>query len=89
MLLNSSCTLDLLGEVFKSIDSQGWPHGLMVKFRVLHLGGLGSVSGHGPTLLVGCHALAVTHMQNRGRLAQMLAQGESSSSKKSKIVNRC
>ena len=44
--------------------------------------GLGSVPGCGPTPLAGGHAVAVTHIQNRGRLAQMLAQDKSSSSKK-------
>ena len=33
---------------------------------------------HGPTLLVS-HAVAVTHMQNRGKLAHMLTQGKYSS----------
>ena len=45
--------------------------------------------GHGPTPLVSSHAVAVTHIQNGGRLAQMLAQGDSSSSKKRKISNSC
>ena len=38
----------------------------------------------GPTLLVS-HAYEATHIQNRGRLAQILAQGKSSSLKKKKI----
>ena len=49
---------------------------------MLHFGGLGLVPGLGPTPLVGGHALAATHIQNRGRPAQMLAQGESSSAQK-------
>ena len=32
---------------------------------------------------------SVPHAKNRGRLAHMLAQGQSSSSKKKKIGNRC
>ena len=40
---------------------------------------MGSAPRHRTTLLVGGHTIAVTHIQNRGRLAQMLAQGESSS----------
>ena len=63
-------------------DMTGQPSGLVVKFGVLCFNSPGSVPGHGPTPLVGGHAVAVTHIQNRGRLAQMLAQGESSSSKK-------
>ena len=35
------------------------------------------------------HAVAASHIQNRGRLAQMLAQGQSSSSKKRKIGTEC
>ena len=48
----------------------------------LHFGGLGSVPGHRPTPLLSGHAVMATHIQNRGRLAQMLAQGKSSSAKK-------
>ena len=66
---------------------QGWPHGLLVKFGTLHFGGPGSVPGRGPKPLFSGHAEAVTHMHtgipgNAGRPAQMLAQGESSSSEK-------
>ena len=43
--------------------------------------GLGSVPGHGPTPLGDGRAVVATHIQNRGRLAQMLVQGESSSAK--------
>ena len=48
---------------------------------MLYFGGLGLVPGHRATPLIGSHAVAVTHIQNRGRLAQMLAQGKSSSGK--------
>ena len=65
---------------------EGWPHGLVVKFGMLCFGGLGSVPRYGPTLLIGSHAMATTHIQNRGRLAQMLAQGKSSSGKKKKSI---
>ena len=68
---------------------RGQLHGLVVKFGALYFGGLGSVPRHGPTPLLGSHAVAATHIQNRGRLAQMLAQGKSSSNKKRKIGNRC
>ena len=37
-----------------------------------------------PTPPIGGHAVAVAHIQNRGRLEQMLAQGQSSSAKKPK-----
>ena len=68
---------------------RGQLHGLVLKFGVLFFGTLGLVPRHGPILLVAGHAEAVTHIQSRGRLAQMLAQGESLSSKKRKIGNRC
>ena len=53
----------------------------MVKFGALHFGSPGFVPGHGPTPLIG----VATHTQNRARLAQMFAQGNSFSSKKRKI----
>ena len=60
----------------------GQPPGLVVKFGVLHFSGPDLVPRHRPTPLMGGHAVVVTHKQNRGRLAQMLAQGQSSSAKK-------
>ena len=66
----------------------GQPCDLVVKFGTLRSSGLGSVSGHRPAPLCG-HAVVATHIQNGGRLAQMLAQGQSSSSRKRKIGNRC
>ena len=42
--------------------SWGGPHGLVVKFSVLHFGGLGSLPRHGPTSFVGGHELVVTHL---------------------------
>ena len=54
----------------------------MVKFGTLCFSGLGNwFPGVGSTPLVGGCAVAATHKQNRGSLAQMLAQGESSSAK--------
>ena len=46
---------------------------------MLHFGGPGLLPGHRPTPLASGHAVEATHGQNRGRLAQILAQGESSS----------
>ena len=63
-------------------QSRGRPHGLQVKFGMLHFGVPGSVPRLGLTPLISGDAVVVTHTQKRGRLAQMLAQGESSSSKK-------
>ena len=65
------------------------PSGLVVKFGRLHFSCLDSVTGRRPTPLLSSQAVTATHIQNRERLAQMLAQGESSSSKKRKIGNRC
>ena len=69
--------MGLIFQMLKTIR-KGQPRSLVVKFGVLHFGILGSVPKRGPTPLVGGHAVAATHIQNRGRLAQMLAQGESS-----------
>ena len=66
----------------------GQPLGLVVKFSILYFSGLGSVPGRGPATLVGSHAEAAAHVQNRGRLAQMLAQGESSLAKKTKQTKK-
>ena len=54
----------------------------MVKLGTLCFGSPGSVPGRRPTPLVGSHAMAATHIQNRGRVTQMLAQAKSSSGKK-------
>ena len=59
----------------------------MVNFGALCLGSMGSILVHEPTPLIGGHAVVMTHMQNRGRLTQMLAQGESSSAKQTKKNN--
>ena len=64
---------------------RSWPHGLEVKFGALCFGGLGSVPACRLTPLVGGHAVVATHIRDRGRLAQMLAQGESSLVKKKEI----
>ena len=56
---------------------------------VLHFGGAGSDPGQGPTPLIGGHAVVATHIQSRGKPAQILRQGESSSSKKRKTGIRC
>ena len=50
----------------------------MVKFRELHFSGPGSVPEGEPTPLISGHSVVATHIQNRGSLAQKLAQGESS-----------
>ena len=68
-----------LNIIFKKGYHWGWPHGLVVKFSMLHFGGLGLVPGHGPTPLVSGHAVAATHIQNKGKMTQKVAQGKSSS----------
>ena len=50
---------------------RGQPCGLVVKFGLLHFGGLSSVLGRGPIPLVSSHAVAATHIQNGGRLAHV------------------
>ena len=62
--------------------------GLVVKFSMLCFGGLGSFSpGADLDHSLVSHAVVVTHIKNRGRLAQMLAQGKSSSGKQKIVTN--
>ena len=70
---------------FKTFHSRAQPHDLEVRFSMLHFSSPGSLLGHKPISLVSSHAMTATHIKNRGRLAQMLGEGESSSSKKRKI----
>ena len=72
-------------DVFKRTSILGPARGLVVKFHARPFGSPGSVPGCGPLPLVGGHVVAVTHIQNRGRQTQMLAQGESSSAKYKQI----
>ena len=61
---------------FKNIikkDNGGQPHGIAAEFGILSFGSLGSVPWHEPTSPLSGHAVAATHIQNRVRLAQMLA----------------
>ena len=60
----------------------GQPCARVDKFSLLCFGGPGLVPGCGPVPLFGGHVAEMTHIQNRGRLAWMLAQGKSSSAKK-------
>ena len=64
----------------------GRPHGLVVKFSTLCFSTPGSVPRSGHTPLFSGHAVAATHIQNRGRLAQMLAQGKYSATKKRRLA---
>ena len=71
--------------------SQGlaqWFGGQVCMLHFSSPGFTGSNPGCGHAYCSSSHAVVVSHMQNRGRFAQMLAQWQSSSSKK-KIVNRC
>ena len=71
----------------------GQPCGIVVKFGAPHFGGLGSrprFTGldpwHRPTPLVS-HAVAATHIQNRGRLATDVSSGDYFSAKKTKTLS--
>ena len=58
----------------------GWPHGVVVKFACpvsVTQGLLVQILGVG-LCTASCHAVVVTHIRSRGRLAQILAQGQSS-----------
>ena len=73
------------------IHPRGRPGGVAVKFTHSTSAAQGSrvrIPGV-PTHCSSSHAVVALHIQNGGRLAQMLAQGQSSSSKKRKIGNRC
>ena len=63
---------------------RGWPSGIVVKFTRSTLAAHGSlVRIPRQTYIPSSNqAVAVSHIQSRGRLAQMLAQLQSSSSKK-------
>lgn len=67
----------------KKIRVWGWSHGLVVKFSMFHFGSLGLVPG---VWTYTTHPLKYScgdpHTKNRRSLAQMLAQGESSSGEK-------
>ena len=58
-----------------------WPSGLSSACSASAALYAGSDSGRGPTPLIS-HAVEASHIQNRGRLAQMLAQGQSPAPKK-------
>ena len=64
-----------------------WCSGQVWHTLLWQLGFTASDPGRGPIPLVS-HAVAATHVQNRGRLAQMLAQGASSLAKKKKTNRR-
>ena len=66
----------------KHYDLRDQPSGVVVKF--LCPGFVGSDPGCGPTHHSSSHAVAASLIQNRGRLAQMLAQGQFSSPKENK-----
>ena len=61
----------------KNLYDRAWPCGQVVtvlQAPLLRPGFVGSDSSHGPTPLPS-HAVKVSHIQNRGELAQMLALG--------------
>ena len=69
----------------------GWPSGLVVKFTHSASAAWGlkvQMSGVDLQIAHQSHTVAASHIQNRGRLAQMLAQRQSSSSRKRKTGNR-
>ena len=64
----------------------GQPHGLVVKFSMLSFAGLSSVPGCERVPFIGGHAVPATHIQNRGRLAQMLGQGQYTQGKRGRLA---
>ena len=69
----------------------GQPSGIVFKFACSASAAQASqVQILSPDLaLLVSHAVAASHIRNRGRLAQMLPHEQSPSSKKRKIGNRC
>ena len=60
----------------KKIMIRGWLSGIFVNCVLCFnkRGFAGSDPGHRPTYLSSSHAVVASHIHNRGRLAQMLAQ---------------
>ena len=69
----------LLSKSFCALGLARWYSGSVRVFCFGSPGFAGSDPRHGPTHQSLSHAVAVPHIQNRERLAQMLAQGQSSS----------
>ena len=65
---------------------RGRPGGIVVRLALCFrsLGLTGCDPRHRPTHCSSGYAVVASHMQNRGRLAQILAQGHSSSTKSKK-----
>ena len=59
-------------------DVRSWPSGVVVRFGMLCFGEPGLVPRRKTTHHSSGHAVAASHIQNRGRLTQILAQGQSS-----------
>ena len=67
-------------------EDGGRPGGVVVRSALCFSGPgfAGSDPGHRATHCSSSHAVVASHIQNRGRVTQMLAQGQSSSPKKKK-----
>ena len=78
-------TLQRLLVALRIQRNRGQPGALVVKFSALYFGGLHLDPG--PTPLTG-HAEAAKHIQNRGRLARLLGQEESSLREEKKKLER-
>lgn len=66
-----------------------WRSGSVCVLRFSSPGLAGLDPGPGPTHRSSNHSVAASHRQSRGRWAQLLAQGLSSSSEKRKLGNSC
>ena len=63
LLCESNPHVQLQFAVINKVWFRDQPHGRVVKFGALHLGGLGLVPGHGPIPLDSGHAVAASHIQ--------------------------
>ena len=73
----------------KSAHLRGQPSGIVAKFALSASAVHGFISWAWTYISSSSHAVASSHIQNGERLAQMLAQLQSSSSKKRKVSSRC
>ena len=75
--------LAMIFNSFKMFQQRHWSNGIVVKFTCSASAAWRSDPRHRPTHFSSSRAVAASHVQNRGQWAQMLAQGQSSSSKRS------
>ena len=89
MKLQHFTTHEMKLKQYLEANLQGQRSGYIHTLRFSSPGFTGSDPGNGLMHHSSSHAVVDSYIQNRGRLAQMLAHQQSSSSKQGKIGNRC